>query len=238
MHPILFLKLILLSLILTIDLFANSAYKGSVKQDVNVRLIPDFESKVTYILRKNQIINIYAIVKTKNKGTWYKIDNGYVVMRFISTDELNIPIESFDAKSVVENIIVEEIKTNNEEIQKQSDVVVQDIQESKEDEITSQLKPIVENNYEADNSTLIVKETKIEQNDISEPVIIKKEESFISKYINFEYILYGLAAIVILIIIIILVVRVFSRPSITEQISQHQKMNADLKKALSNSNDK
>lgn len=250
MHKMFSIKLIFLALFLSINIFANTVFTGSAKEDVNVRTMPDYDSSVSYVLRKDQDVNIYAIIKTQNKGTWYKIDNGYVVLRFVNTDATNISTETFSPENLEEQVNTKEetlvqepkIEQTTETVTEESKpnyVVVEDIKEAKEDEITNEIKPSIEkSDEESGNSIIVVNEEKIQEKTFVEPIVIKKEESFITKYINFEYVIYIIGGIIVLIILITVLGKIFSRPSITDQISQHQKRNAHLKKALSSGDDK
>ena len=249
MNNLLFLKVLLLSLIFTVTLSALDTFKGIAKQDVNVRSMPDYESKVAYVLRKNQEVNIHAIIKTKNKGSWYKIDKGFVVIRFVETNANTIPTETFTPellkkeeipKKVETQEVVSQIQEEKQEAQ-EKEIIVQDVEQTKEQDATKDIKPIIDQSDEVVEQT---KEEVVQETDKSnsvtsqekvyvEPVVIKKEESLIAKYINFTYIIYGVIGIVVLILLIVLMGKLFSRPSITDQISQHQRRNQSLKKALS-----
>ncbi len=250
MHNIFFYRTVIITILFSLSLFANDFYEGKAKQDVNVRSMPDYESKIAYVLRKNETVKIEAIIKTKNKGTWYKIEKGFVVTRFILTENTNIPlVNSLDELKELQSTTIEEevidipkiaqideklpsvaTEINEEESIKTKEV----IEETKEVIETENLEEKIEQNSpKIVSQDLEIKKITQEKQTYNEPMVITKDESFISKYINITYIVYGLVGIVFLILLIFLIAKIFSRPSISDQIDEHKKRSDSLKKALS-----
>ena len=258
MHNIFFYRTVIITILFSLSLFANDFYDGKAKQDVNVRSMPDYESKIAYVLRKNEAVKIEAIIKTKNKGTWYKIEKGFVVTRFILTENANIPlVNSFDElkelqSTTIKNEVIdipkiaqidEELPSVATEINEEESIKAKEIieetkevikTENLEEQIEQNSPKIVSQDLEIKEVTQQITEEKTqEKQTYNEPIVITKDESFISKYINITYIVYGLIGIVFLILLIFLIGKIFSRPSISDQIDQHKKRSDSLKKALS-----
>lgn len=243
MNRILFFKSMLICMLFSFTLLANDTYSGIVKQDVNVRSLPDYESKIAYVLRKNENVNIEALVKTKNKGSWYKIKKGFVSIRFVATDSIDIPNKTLNeltkltekvtpkTTTKIEIKEVEEVKqiVKNKTL-KENPVLVK-VEEVAKEKVVK--KDQIQEPLKVDKS-LIIKEDL----PFVEPVVITKDENNIMKYINFQYILYGILGFIIPILFIILIKKVFSKPSITDQIDQHKKRSDFLKKALKSNEEK
>ena len=219
----------LICIVFSVTLLANDTFKGTAKQDVNVRTLPDYDSKIAYVLRKDQDVNIEVLVKTKNKGSWYKIEKGYVATRFVATNSANIPNKTLEELNKLTKEITSETP-KKVEVQ-----VVQQLNDSKEDKPTAETQTPKEkpkqDTAESIEKTVEVKD-KIQEPTFIEPTVIRKDENKTSENFNFEYILYVLLGLVLPIILIVLIKKIFSKPSISDQIDQHKKRSDSLKKAL------
>ena len=93
------IKKLIVSIVVTVNLYAST---GVLKQAANIRESAAIDSKIVTVLSKGTTVHNIKKIYTKNNGTWYKIDQGYVSIELINKSNISKAIKEPEVISAVE----------------------------------------------------------------------------------------------------------------------------------------
>ncbi|MCK5109985.1 MAG: hypothetical protein KAQ94_00570 [Arcobacteraceae bacterium] len=80
------IKTPILSISIVTSLYSST---GTLKQTANLRELPSLTSQKIIILYKNEKVNVFKKVYTKNDGTWYKTNKGFISSELLGFKDLD-----------------------------------------------------------------------------------------------------------------------------------------------------